>query len=114
MHPRITRSCVVAALIISAGDALAIECRSEKGEGYPWAWRQIDGKRCWYKGAPGMNKKHLHWAAITRLPATPTHPASNVIEDTAERELLLQSYWPPMPQADVFSERFDAARGMRR
>src|ERR671914_2600004 len=42
MHRRMTLSCVVlaAALMGSAGVARPVECHSEKGAGYPWAWRQ--------------------------------------------------------------------------
>ena len=45
MHRRLSLPSVflVAALIGSVGNAHAIECQSEKGAGYPWAWRLIDG-----------------------------------------------------------------------
>ena len=68
---RLSISCVVfaAALTGSVSAAHAVECQSEKGAGYPWAWREIDGKRCWYKGKPGMDKKLLSWAANANAPA---------------------------------------------
>jgi hypothetical protein len=119
MHPRMTTSCVLlaAALLGSAGDVHAIECRSHKGEGYPWAWRLIDGKRCWYKGRAGMDKKLLRWAATTPATAPATArkrgPSVVVIEDIAEREDLLYSYWPLLPPADVFNDRYDAIRARR-
>ena len=64
MHPALTKSSLfLAALLIgSPADASVIQCQSEKGAGYPWSWREIDGKRCWYKGTPGMDKKQLRWA----------------------------------------------------
>ena len=31
--------------------------------------RQIDGKRCWYKGKAGMDKKLLRWAENAKAPA---------------------------------------------
>jgi hypothetical protein len=103
---------LAAALIGSVGSANAVDCRSEKGEGYPWAWREIDGKRCWYKGNPGMDKALLRWAESPGAPAAPKRsPSSKII--VAEREPLLTSYWPPLPPADMFSERFEAARGAR-
>jgi hypothetical protein len=130
---RLSMSCVVfaAALTGSVSAAHAVECLSEKGAGYPWAWREIDGKRCWYKGKPGMDKKLLRWAESTsasaaskasatpkasaapKRSATPNRSRSVVNEDPAEREHLLHSYWPPLPPADVFNDRFDAARAKR-
>jgi hypothetical protein len=129
--PFLAAALVGSALIGSTVSVHAIDCRPEKGEGYPWAWRQIDGKRCWYKGTAGMDKKLLRWADTTNAP--PPAQATNVvaraqvmnvpprkrptpipIDDPAEREHLLYSYWPPVPPADVFSDRFEAARGQRR
>ncbi len=110
---------LVVTLIGSAGDAQAVECQSEKGAGYPWAWREIDGKRCWYKGQPGMDKKLLRWAESgTTAPTAASASASAkrrspVSTEDAERERLLRSYWPPMPPADVFGDRFNAVRGDR-
>ena len=92
----ISSALLAAALIGSAGSARAVDCQSEKGAGYPWAWRQIDGKRCWYKGQPGMDKNRLRWPENTKMPeATHTQP----IQDPGERERLLHSYWPPLPEA---------------
>jgi hypothetical protein len=112
---------VAAALVASTASANTIECQAQKGAGYPWAWRTIDGKQCWYKGAPGMDKSRLQWAgaAVAAKPspkskrARPavTEDVSAVAGDTAERGRLLQSYWPPLPQTDVFGERFEAVRG---
>jgi hypothetical protein len=119
MHSRITISALLAvALLGPATDAHAIECRSEKGDGYPWAWRLIDGKRCWYKGRAGMDKKLLSWAATTPAAAAPAtarkrRSAIVVIEDTAEHEDLLYSYWPLLPPADIFDDRFDGIRAKR-
>lgn len=138
VHQRLSISCVVvaAALTGSVGAAHAVvACQSEKGAGYPWAWREIDGKRCWYKGKPGMDKKLLSWAESTNAPAaakasaaptaspksspaskrslTPKRLPAVMTDNPAEREHLLHSYWPPLPPADVFNDRFDAARAKR-
>jgi hypothetical protein len=125
------------ALTGSMGTAHAVECQSEKGAGYPWAWREIDGKRCWYKGKPGMDKKLLRWAESPSAAAapkstpksTPKDAAKNalkgapkgtpkstpkrapsLITDYAEREVLLHSYWPPLPPSNVVNDRTGAAR----
>jgi hypothetical protein len=54
----------IAILIFLANNAKAIECQADMqgGHGY-WAWRLIDGRKCWYEGAPGMDKSLLHWPA---------------------------------------------------
>jgi hypothetical protein len=105
------KSCAFAvALIGSIVDARAIECQPDKGDGYPWAWRQIDGKRCWYKGKPGMDKTQLRWADSATAPARTN---DRTVREPAEHERLLHSYWPPLPPGGVFGDRFEAARGKR-
>ncbi len=107
---------VLAAVLIGApANASAVECQSEKGAGYPWSWREIEGKRCWYKGTPGMDKKQLYWAGTkaSASSAAPRRAPPAKVEETAERERLLRSYWPPLPRADLFGERFEAVRGER-
>ena len=116
MVRRLSLLCVVlaAALTSSAGNAQsAVVCQSEKGAGYPWAWREIDGKRCWYKGKAGMDKKLLRWAESPKAPTAPKRSPSVMTEDRAERERLLHSYWPPLPPTDAFDDRFGAARAKR-
>jgi hypothetical protein len=116
MHLRITSSCLflAVALIGSAGDARAVDCQSQKGDGYPWAWREIDGKRCWYRGRAGMDKKLLRWASTKAAPSVAPKRASSVIADeNDEHHPLLNSYWPPLPRADGFGDRFEATRGER-
>jgi hypothetical protein len=51
-------------LFVSLNSAQAIECQTsmQGGDGH-WAWRLIDGRKCWYKGASGMDKLLLHWSA---------------------------------------------------
>jgi hypothetical protein len=99
---------LVAALTPSAGYSQVIECQSEKGAGYPWAWREIDGKRCWYKGKAGMDKKLLRWADSTKAPPAPKRPPSLINQYRGEHEQLLHSYWPPLPSGAT-----DATRAKR-
>jgi len=51
-------------LFASIGSAWALECQAgpQAGDSH-WAWRLIDGRKCWYRGAPGMDKSLLHWSA---------------------------------------------------
>jgi hypothetical protein len=61
MKASIIAICIAVALVIPAH---AIECQLSKGaRGYHWAWREIDGRRCWYEGGRGMAKSELHWPA---------------------------------------------------
>ena len=47
-----------------------IECSAVRGQdrGH-WAWREIDGRRCWYRGEPGRAKTLLRWSKQIPLPA---------------------------------------------
>jgi hypothetical protein len=61
MKTAVTAVGIVVALAIPAH---AIECQLSKGtHGNHWAWREIDDRRCWYEGQPGMAKSELHWPA---------------------------------------------------
>jgi hypothetical protein len=122
MHLRICSSLFLAAALIgSAGNAHAVDCQSRKGEEGHWAWREIDGKRCWYKGKAGMDKKLLRWASTKAAPSVtsrrafvaPDRAAPVVADENDEHHPLLNSYWPPLPRVDGFSDRFEAARGER-
>jgi hypothetical protein len=63
---------VVCILLVSINSAQAIECQtSMRGGDSHWAWRLIDGRQCWYKGASGLDKSLLHWSAAKDSPDTP-------------------------------------------
>jgi hypothetical protein len=55
---------IIMMLLALTTSAAAIECRTAKPAGAPewWSWREVDGRRCWYAGRPGMDKTKLHWA----------------------------------------------------
>jgi len=114
-RPLLLSAFLAVTLAPSPGYSQVTECQSEKGAGYPWAWREIDGKRCWYKGKAGMDKKLLRWAesGTTRPAAAAKRRPPATTEDLAERERLLRSYWPPLPPIDIFGDRFDAVRGQK-
>jgi hypothetical protein len=38
-----------------------IACQTSAGRGGYWAWRTIDGRKCWYEGKAGMSKDNLRW-----------------------------------------------------
>jgi hypothetical protein len=81
--------CIMFAFIQSAH---AIECQTSALSKDHWAWRLIDGRKCWYKGAAGMGKSLLHWAASGD---------SDMLEDTPdkpkEEKILAQPEMRPIP-----------------
>ena len=101
------KALAVVILLMSTISAAAIDCQPKAG-GSGWSWRQIDGKRCWYKGAAGMDKAKLRWPAQVakkRLPAealakarprVPLDADGNVIHTSAEQRLI-ESYWGAKP-----------------
>ena len=38
-----------------------IECRARPESREYWSWREIEGRRCWYKGHRRIDKKLLSW-----------------------------------------------------
>jgi hypothetical protein len=69
--------------IIAAGagnPARVTECQTSKGQDGYWAWPEIDGRRCWYLGRAGKDKRLLTWSsAAPRVepppPIDPPQPA---------------------------------------
>jgi hypothetical protein len=49
-------------LLYSVGPAAAIDCQSKAGRDGHWTWREIDGRRCWYRGEVKISKDQLRWA----------------------------------------------------
>lgn len=90
----------VAAALTGASPALAIDCHTAKGAGHPWSWRQIDGKRCWYKGKAGIDKKRLRWRKAATVGV---RPAKELLTAPSDNDELLHSVWPPL---ETFDERF--------
>jgi hypothetical protein len=52
-----------AVFIGTAHGAAATACRSvpDRADRQWWAWRRVEGKRCWYRGRPGRNRAALRW-----------------------------------------------------
>ena len=85
---------VIAAVIVLTPLGTAanspMECKAEvpaARTGY-WSWRNVDGKRCWYPGRPGMDKANLQWPRPTTAPAV----------DTVSDKALLELYWPNLEE----------------
>jgi hypothetical protein len=50
------------ALTTTAAEAAPIQCKKSPGSDGYYAWRLIDGKKCWYRGARGLAKSKLTWS----------------------------------------------------
>jgi len=61
----------VACLCLSSSAYAAVPCHTGKdGDGY-WSWREIDGRRCWYRGSPGKPKAELFWKVAAKPTSSP-------------------------------------------
>lgn len=101
-------------LVATIGSAQAIECQiSALGSDAHWAWRLIDGRKCWYRGASGMDKALLHWTAGDengdQLSATLDKPKGRRASWSPEAQSiapeLLQTL-PIMPSQPSFEDRW--------
>ena len=57
--------------------AETIECRATPETREYWSWREIDGRRCWFKGHRSISKKLLSWWNLARR--TNTYCAAQVL-----------------------------------
>ena len=117
----ITRSEIALALFLVATPAHAvIECHPAPGhDGAYWSWREIDGRRCWYRGIRGMPKDHLRWPAPGELKkSAPTVSDKDSVwpplSDADREKYMLESIWPELapderPRAS-FDDRFGGIR----
>ena len=103
-------SAIIATLALTLGvldDAHAIDCHSKRGAGHPWAYRQVDGKRCWYNGRPGVNKKLLRWAKAQSPPKSE--------HTTTEGQRPIEDPFPGrMAAAAAASDVYDLRRALVR
>ena len=88
-----TRNAIVMCILFaSVSGAQAIECQTNaQGSDSHWAWRLIDGRKCWYKGESGMDKSLLHW------PATDDSPGKLEVTLNKPKEEKLQAIPEVLP-----------------
>ncbi|MGA7426136.1 MAG: hypothetical protein WBX07_05995 [Rhodoplanes sp.] len=65
---------------LATAKAETIECRAKPETREYWSWREIDGRRCWYKGHRRISKELLSWGPKT--PAEAVKPAEAIELDT--------------------------------
>jgi hypothetical protein len=101
-------------LVASVNAAQAVECQTsvQGGEGH-WAWRLIEGRKCWYQGAIGMDKSLLHWSAaeasLDRPEDSPTMTGGKKTQAALEGQPIppeLTKMLPVMPSQPTFEDRW--------
>ena len=100
-------------MLLACSPASALDCYSTPlRDKRHWSWRQVEGRTCWYPGAPGVSKAALRWAtrstSAPRRDLTSGSATRSAPPRDPEEELLLESSWPPLQ--DSFDERFQGAR----
>jgi hypothetical protein len=93
-------------LLLTTVSAAATDCKVEPPSRppEPWAWRTIDGKRCWYAGARGRSKALLRWPKV--VPAADVKAA----EPAPEPEIVQ----PVQPGYDYFRDRWQPIEDLER
>jgi hypothetical protein len=110
-HTAIARTTLALIILVLVPNTVtALECYSSppRDQRY-WSWRQIDGRRCWYPGRPGMSKSKLHWSRARVSTPTKQRTSGSAMSlprwERDQEDVLLESTWPALPQ-DSFEERF--------
>ena len=74
------RAAIVLALALEVtlptAKAETIECRARPETREYWSWREIDGRRCWFKGHRSISKKLLSWGPRTPAEGTELDPTT--------------------------------------
>lgn len=102
-------ACLAALCIVGATTAEAKQaCSTAAGAQGPWAWRMIDGRKCWYQGKPMLARELLEWPAeeLARPAAAPPRAEA----DAAASAPAMRHSDPMDAQASIRSEppTFDA------
>ena len=121
-RPAVARTTLALIVLVLASDAVtALECyASAPRDRRHWSWRQIDGRRCWYPGLPGVSKSKLRWPSASVAASISQRTNGSTIQtkgstlsppsrERGEEEILLESVWPSLSQ-DSFEDRFVGAR----
>ena len=120
-------------LLPMAGRLIAAEIRLTACDHAPlssqhWSWREINGKKCWYRGKAGKPKDELYWASQSARapeaePEQPNKPApapaqvvSEALEttgafDRAWREILSDFVDPYFLAHELLTQKVPAMRG---
>src|SRR5215831_2695987 len=77
-----------------------IECEVQKPHGARewWAFREIEGKRCWYPGRPGKSKSELFWPKTVKPEPARTKQTITTIKVRPVQEPTQEEPTPPEPE----------------
>jgi hypothetical protein len=87
-----------------APPAAAVDCHAAPvARQSGWVWRQIDGRRCWFKGAARTDKRLLQWAKATPRevaprPETQGRATPTIRAPRSPTSILWSPTPPPFPQ----------------
>jgi hypothetical protein len=96
---------VLEGLLSTAKAETIIECRERPEAREYWSWREIDGRRCWFKGHRSISKKLLSWGP--RSPADGTEPRTTAQMRSSDR----LSGSPGQPQVRENPETLNSSIG---
>jgi len=92
---------VAACMSITCSAYAAIPCQTVKDGNGHWSWREVDGRRCWYRGSPGKPKTQLFWQVAAK-PASAPQPRPEPQALATSPVLYLQvTRTTPAPPADM-------------
>jgi hypothetical protein len=105
-----------AVFLSSIGGAKAIETETQVADciaelptprrGH-WAYRLIDGRKCWYEGKPGRDKSSLRWT--DRKPAEAGHNAEQPATDAKASPLAMEGETTPAVEIEAFIDPEDGS-----
>jgi hypothetical protein len=110
---RIAAAIILLAIYTTPAGAV-ITCHAKNGSDGHWSWRQVDGKKCWYKGKRNVSKSELRWVQQHNASRPVPPPIRSVPPlsiwvipaawiEAAERERMNEeadavTYEPPLPR----------------
>ena len=78
-------------------------------QGHWWSYRQIDGRKCWYEGKPGLSKSLLEWAVEVSAPPASGEDVASTFPEKARNPLNSQAWAPnSQPSAPSDPDTFEA------
>jgi hypothetical protein len=116
-RPSIILAVSITALLVVGAAAAKQQCSAEAGKQGAWAWRMIDGRKCWYEGKPMLSRSLLEWPAESAAIPEATADSDNAApvirraEKQRSESAPLESHGDPMDAqayAPAESPTFDA------
>lgn len=69
-----------------AAEQPVIQCREVPASRSYWAWREVDGRKCWFEGRHTVPKTQLYWSRSNErrssvVPPDPVNPSPGRSDD---------------------------------